>query len=819
MTQHLQLDQIIDASDATVIVHRNASGRVADAHFDLSGLPRVDAMMVGRQAGEVPALAERLCGICPVAHHLAGVQAIEAMSGSVELTPTVLAVRRLLNYGSVIDSHVLGFASQDLAVARVLRRFAQLAMAAAGSPKHFPTTAVPGGIAQAVRQEDLDALLAALPEAQASAEALVDAHLDDDPTNGWFMGADVALTGVNGQLDLMGQHLRAAAADGSVIVAGADAAQWDEVVSEAVPGSSAPRLYLTALGPDNGLYRTGPVAQLRVGRVSTPFAAAAQRVWLSGGARAAAARAIVVLHCVEAIAQLTEAPELALDDIGEPLSVKPEGIGVGWIETGRGLLVHRYQAGADGKLSAATILTPTAQNEPWLAVLLKQAGDAPDVASAMEDAIREADPCLPCSTAPKGQMGLVISDDDAPKARPRPAAPAVGPTPVIQVAALDEPPVDAEIVEPVDAAPAAQPEPAAEAAVDAVHWEVVTAPVEDVTASAEDVTAPAEDVTAPADAGPVEAEGNWWDLVPSGDGSAFAVGSDGTVEASPEVHWHQDDEVHWQADDEVHWHQDDEVHWQTDEDAAESAGELADVVDEPTEQADSASDEPEWSDAAQAPETDELASDVASDAAEVPEDAEDAEDAGLSSDAAEEPASEPAAPAPAPVTGPSFGLPVWDGPTQRDADFGLGARRDLGQGLGLDSAGQADGSAGCFLDDWSSFGQAQPTAPDVTGAFDHIFRPAAEPPVQPDVAEGDLSAPEPEIVDTADLTAEVAPEEPAEPAPKARGRKAPAGDAASGTVTSRIRIGRSGAAGLASTLRSRSKKNGDAESSPEASED
>ncbi|MCL1841596.1 MAG: hypothetical protein FWF75_07620, partial [Propionibacteriaceae bacterium] len=77
-----------------------------------------------------------------------------------------------------------------------------------------------------------------------------------------------------------------------------------------------------------------------------------------------------------------------------------------------GLLVHRYVGGADGLMASASILTPTAQNEPWMAALLRQAAssgiEGTQLTLAMEDAIREADPCLPCTSAPIGQMGLAV---------------------------------------------------------------------------------------------------------------------------------------------------------------------------------------------------------------------------------------------------------------------------------------------------------------------------------------------------------------------------------------------------------------------------
>ena len=405
MSQHLIIDQIIDSADARVIVRRDAAGRVLDAHFDLSGLPRVDALMVGRPLIEVPDLVEHLCGICPAAHHLAGTAALEAIWGPIALTPTTQAVRRLLNFASVIDSHVLGFVGVDMDAVLALRKLAKAAMRAAGSPGHFPTTAVVGGVSKTVDHADIAAVELLVLPAEAAAARLVRITEETTPIENTFQGADVALVAADGTIDLVGPYLRARAADGTVVVAGETADHWPAIIAESRPGDPAPRPYLVALGPTAGAYRTGPVAQLRVGSLATPLAAAAQSAWRGG---AAEARAIIVLHCVEAIALLCQLPELMFDEPTLNTGVRPRGgVGVGWVETGRGLLVHRYVVNDRGVVTAATILTPTVQNEAWLADLLQQAPDE----AAMEDAIREADPCLPCSTAPAGMMGLQVDTE------------------------------------------------------------------------------------------------------------------------------------------------------------------------------------------------------------------------------------------------------------------------------------------------------------------------------------------------------------------------------------------------------------------------
>jgi NAD-reducing hydrogenase large subunit len=155
------------------------------------------------------------------------------------------------------------------------------------------------------------------------------------------------------------------------------------------------------------------VAQLRAGLVATPLAAELQTAWRRLGSGAAAARAIITVHAVEVIEALLDDPALTAGPVATAWPGVPAGVGVGLVDGARGLLVHRYATTADGRVAAATILTPTAQNEPWLGDMLTTAasrGEEATVRAGMEDAIREADPCLPCSAQPTGTMDLVVTE-------------------------------------------------------------------------------------------------------------------------------------------------------------------------------------------------------------------------------------------------------------------------------------------------------------------------------------------------------------------------------------------------------------------------
>ncbi len=409
----IALDEIVAPLGARIVVEVDEDGRALEAWFDLVGLPRVDSLLVGRPVAGAPGVVERLCGLCPAAHHLAGVRALDALGGFGPLTPEADALRRLLHVGSILQAHAPRLAAVDRDAAVLLRRAGKAAAVAAGSPGHFPTTAVPGGVRTGVDAAALAALGALLPDAVAAARAVAEALVGAaGPAAEDFTGPDVALVDAAGAPDLLGERLTARAADGTVLIAAARPQEWPGLVAEQRPGSSAPRPYLTALGPGAGFYRVGPVAQLRVGVPSTPQAADLRERWLAADGGSGSARAVVALHAAEAAEDL--ASRLATLDPLPPDPPSPDvpvaRVGTGWVDGPRGLLVHSYTCDADGVLTSARITTPTAQNEPWLARLLTAAASAPagERPARLEASVRAADPCLPVSSAPEGAMGLTV---------------------------------------------------------------------------------------------------------------------------------------------------------------------------------------------------------------------------------------------------------------------------------------------------------------------------------------------------------------------------------------------------------------------------
>jgi NAD-reducing hydrogenase large subunit len=132
-----------------------------------------EQFIVGRPYWEVPVMVQRLCGICPVSHHLAASKALDRVVGGWPVPPTADKMRRLMHYGQIVQSHALHFfhlSSPDLLfgfdaeVARrnivgvaaahpdiarqgvLLRKFGQEVIRVTAGKRMHGTGSVPGGM-------------------------------------------------------------------------------------------------------------------------------------------------------------------------------------------------------------------------------------------------------------------------------------------------------------------------------------------------------------------------------------------------------------------------------------------------------------------------------------------------------------------------------------------------------------------------------------------------------------------------------------------------------------------------------------------------
>ena len=451
-----------------VTIHLDDRGQVAQSRLHIVEFRGFERFVQGRPYWEAPVLVERLCGICPVSHHLGAAKAMDVIAGAgigEGLTLTAEKIRRLMHYGQVFQSHALHFfylaapdllfgcdsapetrnvvglalANRELALQGIqMRKYGQEVIAATAGKKIHGTGAVPGGVNKSLSPAERDRLLNG------------PGPLNADQMVAWSQGAlaffkdyygknrafidgfsrfpsnHLSLVRKDGALDLYHGVLRAVDARGKKILPDVDCQEYLQHIREEVRSWSYMKFpYLQALGKENGWYRVGPLARLNVADfIPTPLAQAefAEYKAATGGQPNARcmhthwARLIEVLHCAEAMRDLLRDPDITGTDLMAKGQRKTEGVGI--IEAPRGTLIHHYEVGADGLIAMANLIVSTTHNnEPMnravncvaRAMLTGKKEITEGMLNAVEVAIRAYDPCLSCATHAYGQMPLEVS--------------------------------------------------------------------------------------------------------------------------------------------------------------------------------------------------------------------------------------------------------------------------------------------------------------------------------------------------------------------------------------------------------------------------
>ncbi|MFH1233020.1 MAG: Ni/Fe hydrogenase subunit alpha [Patescibacteria group bacterium] len=83
------------------------NGDVKSAKLEVQeGVRLIEGILIGRHFKDMPIIAQRICGICPVVHNLTSIQAIEKAL-KIEVSAETIKLRKLLEWGQIIHSHGL----------------------------------------------------------------------------------------------------------------------------------------------------------------------------------------------------------------------------------------------------------------------------------------------------------------------------------------------------------------------------------------------------------------------------------------------------------------------------------------------------------------------------------------------------------------------------------------------------------------------------------------------------------------------------------------------------------------------------------------
>ena len=433
--------------------------RVKQTRLHIVEFRGFERFIQGRPFWEVPVLVQRLCGICPVSHHLAAAKAMDRIVGGEKLTPTAEKCRRLMHYGQTLQSHalhffhlvspdllfgfdadpairnIIGVAAKfpELAVQGVMmRKYGQECIRITAGKKIHGTGAIPGGVNKNVTIEerdflrkDIDQMMAWARKSLEIAKNYTVEHLEKLAPFGSFDSNHLSLIREDGAMDLYHGNLRAIDANGEKIFDQVDYQKYFDYVAEEVRDWSYMKFpFIKSLGPEKGWYRVGPLARINCcDSIDTPEAEAARKEFMAvtndkpNNITMAYhwARMIELLHSVEKIKELLDDQDLQGTDLVVKGKRRSEAVGL--LEAPRGTLFHHYKVNENDQVVMANLIVSTTNNnEPMNRAVSKVAEDhlsgveiTEGLLNHIEVAIRAYDPCLSCATHAMGRMPLAVS--------------------------------------------------------------------------------------------------------------------------------------------------------------------------------------------------------------------------------------------------------------------------------------------------------------------------------------------------------------------------------------------------------------------------
>ena len=442
---------------AKVTIYLNDEGNVDHSYLHINEFRGFEKFCEGRMYFEMPMITPRICGICPVSHHLAAAKACDVIVSALPPRPAQL-LRDLMHMGQIIQSHgmhffelagpdlLLGFdadpvtrnvvgliqANPNLAVKAVqLRKFGQEIIKTLGQRKVHPNFAIPGGVNKVLTAKERDTILAGYADTLATSKAGMQIMKDWASKNqqdinkfAVFSSGYLGLVNEKGGLELYNGECRLIDRNGKRLEQFSGGDYLNYIAEHVEDWSYLKFPYYKKMGYPAGVYRVGPLGRLNITeQIDTPIANEEFRVFkqLNHGKPIENtlyyhyARLIELVFALERVHILLDDPDILSNEI---LNTHQEftGHGVGVVEAPRGTLFHDYWTDSNGQIKRVNLIVATGHNN-WamsnavdsVAKTYISKGDVREgILNRVEAAIRAYDPCLSCSTHAIGQMPIKI---------------------------------------------------------------------------------------------------------------------------------------------------------------------------------------------------------------------------------------------------------------------------------------------------------------------------------------------------------------------------------------------------------------------------
>ena len=376
-------------------------GKVKDAQFNITSTRFFEKFCEGRYCEHVPRITPRICGICPIPHHLTPTKAVEDAWG-VQIPEPARKLRILLQNAKQYSSHVLHFyalAAPDFllgpfadpalrnvvhviskmpdvgAMALKMMDFGQKLCAEIGGKSVHPISAIVGGMKKPMDENARDKFLKQVNEQIEFTKKTVEIGLKV-VEDYWDVVANVAVVPTyylgmtkNGVHDIYEGDIRIVTPNGEK--KDFDVHKYLDVLGEHIPEHSyATHMYYKPAGYPDGIYRANCLAMINAAdKMATPLADEALKAFRDKTGPISHhtfayhwARLIETVEAIEIIATLLKDSDIVNPDC-KTLNVEPrEGNGVGVTEAPRGLLLYNIWSDAAGICKKLNLLVATNHN-------------------------------------------------------------------------------------------------------------------------------------------------------------------------------------------------------------------------------------------------------------------------------------------------------------------------------------------------------------------------------------------------------------------------------------------------------------------------
>ncbi len=375
-----------------------------------------EAFLEGRKYNEAHEIASRICGICPIAHQITALRAVEG-AFRVEVTPQTRALRRLLALSGWIQSHTLSLyfltlpdylglssaidmANEHLDVVKQALRLKKLGNDLSeiiGGRAVHPISAVFGGFSKAPRKEHLTEIMQRSQREKNDIWSTVDLFRSFEYPK---IDRKTGLVAISSDKEYAVNEGRLKSTDGL------DLAEIDYrafMQENEVAYSNTKRSFIN--GKD---FLTGPIARVNLNhqKLTSDAKKAAELLDLDipcyDPFANIKARVVELVHALDEVIRIigTQKLDFSEQPIRPEVGTPSEGFAL--TEAPRGLLYHSYKLDSSGIVKKADIVPPTAHNSASIEASLRALAPkllrkGQDLKLGCEKLVRAYDPCISCS--------------------------------------------------------------------------------------------------------------------------------------------------------------------------------------------------------------------------------------------------------------------------------------------------------------------------------------------------------------------------------------------------------------------------------------